>query len=228
MLNGLKGEGSGVFATATREDQWAEERNRGTAQVARSTSTRPNRYAGKCAECGGWVEAEAGLLGGKVDGRWTVTHAEGQCGTQAEVVETVATNAIVFPDTFYVDDHFNMKYTVVFDDGERRTLQVRRSGQGGDDYFSGRVMIDMLTGRDNTSDYSNVAHVKDDGTVLVNRKYRDGLVEEAIRVLVGDPMAAATAYGLESERCFRCHAELTVPTSIERGLGPECAKKAFF
>ena len=36
-----------------------------------STTPKPNRYAGRCA-CGTRVAAEAGFLGPKVDGRWTV------------------------------------------------------------------------------------------------------------------------------------------------------------
>lgn len=37
-------------------------------------STRPNSYPGTCTSCAGHVPAAAGLLGGKVDGRWTVQH----------------------------------------------------------------------------------------------------------------------------------------------------------
>lgn len=41
-----------------------------------TTAARPNTYAGVCSECGNRVAAGAGLLGSKVDGRWTVRHAE--------------------------------------------------------------------------------------------------------------------------------------------------------
>lgn len=41
-----------------------------------ATKTRPNTYAGNCRNCGSRVPAQAGLLGGKVDGRWTVLHTE--------------------------------------------------------------------------------------------------------------------------------------------------------
>lgn len=37
-----------------------------------------NRYPGKCSACGQWLDAGAGLLGPKVDGRWTVKH-DGTC-----------------------------------------------------------------------------------------------------------------------------------------------------
>lgn len=38
---------------------------------------RTNKFAGKCAGCGGWVEAETGTIE-KVDGKWLVRHA-GTC-----------------------------------------------------------------------------------------------------------------------------------------------------
>lgn len=41
-----------------------------------TTKTRPNSYAGTCSRCGTHVAAQAGLLGPKVDGRWTVEHTE--------------------------------------------------------------------------------------------------------------------------------------------------------
>lgn len=46
--------------------------------MASTTATRTNTYAGTCSECGERVAAAAGLLGPKVDGRWTVRHADCQ------------------------------------------------------------------------------------------------------------------------------------------------------
>ena len=42
--------------------------------MSTQTSTRPNTYPGTCTRCHGHVPAQGGLLGGKVNGRWTVTH----------------------------------------------------------------------------------------------------------------------------------------------------------
>lgn len=264
MLQGLRGEGTGIFGNGVtltdsegREDQVdptqecfvscgnckgvhassavvraCYAKNTAPVQTGRN---RPNKYGGSCSNCGGYVGAGEGLLGGKVNGAWTVTHAVDGCPTEtAPVVEEKpyvhrpVNDEIAFPDDFYVDGHFNQRYTIVFDDGERRTLQVRKAENGKGDFWDGRVVIDLLTGSDNTSDYTNIAHVKDDGRVHFNRAYRSTILAEAVKVMVGDPKAAATAYGLESSQCFRCHAELTVPESIERGFGPECAKKAGF
>lgn len=41
-----------------------------------TTTARPNTYAGICTMCGTKVAAGAGLLGGKVNGRWTVRHTD--------------------------------------------------------------------------------------------------------------------------------------------------------
>jgi len=51
-----------------------------TSTTTRTTRTaRPNTYAGRCSTCGSHVAAGAGLLGPKVEGRWTVEHTAGQC-----------------------------------------------------------------------------------------------------------------------------------------------------
>jgi hypothetical protein len=42
-----------------------------------TTTTRANKYGAKCATCGGWVPAGAGILGGS-RGAWTTIHA-GEC-----------------------------------------------------------------------------------------------------------------------------------------------------
>jgi hypothetical protein len=45
---------------------------------ATTTPTRTNRFGGKCATCGQWVHAEAGLLTGSRATGWKTTHA-GEC-----------------------------------------------------------------------------------------------------------------------------------------------------
>ena len=50
-------------------------------------TARPNTYAGACTQCSGQVAAGAGLLGGKVNGRWTVRHAA--CGSTPPPKRTV-------------------------------------------------------------------------------------------------------------------------------------------
>lgn len=47
-------------------------------------------------------------------------------------------------------------------------------------------------------------------------------VRAALEGIEKDPIDAAFTYALESQRCFRCGKELTEPTSILRGIGPDC------
>lgn len=48
------------------------------APEAKVDTRRPNRYAGKCTECGGWVEAEAGYLTKDAAGKWAAEHKDGE------------------------------------------------------------------------------------------------------------------------------------------------------
>src|ERR1017187_7710844 len=40
---------------------------------------RPNQFPGYCRVCNVWVESNAGLLDGKVDGKWAVRHLPDEC-----------------------------------------------------------------------------------------------------------------------------------------------------
>ena len=53
--------------------------------MAATATRKANVYAGRCAKCAGHVAAGAGLLGSKVDGRWTVEHAT--CPTAATTTD---------------------------------------------------------------------------------------------------------------------------------------------
>lgn len=85
-----------------------------------------------------------------------------------------------------------------------------------------------LFGPDNGSDYASFAWVTG-GEARVWGRYRGGRAEEALRVLLGAGAdqrgEASLAYALASGRCARCGRLLTVPASIHRGFGPDCAGK---
>jgi len=119
-------------------------------------------------------------------------------------------------------------FTVVFEGGSRRTIRVRTQNPQAR-FAPGRTCVAYLRGPQNTSDFQGFGFL-DDGKLQLWAKYRDSegadLLIEAVRVLVADPAAAAKAYGLESGRCGICGRELTVPESIEAGIGPVCAQKA--
>lgn len=129
-------------------------------------------------------------------------------------------------------------FTVVFEDGTRRTLRLRR--QAKDDSFKpGVMLVSLLTGPDNTASYTNVGEVYENRgiarKVRVWRKHQQNeLLLEAVRVLCGDPQAAAKAYAQESDRCSKCNHELTVPQGPKSqhlnpyrddGYGPDCGEE---
>lgn len=119
------------------------------------------------------------------------------------------------------------RYTVEFPDGGWKTLRFKRAERGG---LAGKVIASYLAGPDNESDYIGFANSNDgEATMRVwNRFKSDTWLVEALRVVLRNDEGAAKAglaYAMKSGRCYRCGRPLTVPTSIHRGLGPDCAGK---
>lgn len=122
-------------------------------------------------------------------------------------------------DTQMVDVDFpDGTYTVVFGhEDDRITLRIKTTRD------KQRRWVSRLIGPLNTSDYVLVGQLVDCGLQL--RRQGGERDVEAIRVIGGDPLAAAKAYGMESGRCCSCGRVLTVPDSIRAGIGPVCAGK---
>ncbi len=111
-------------------------------------------------------------------------------------------------------------YTVVLAGGHR-TLEVTRAGP---DFRAGPFIVSYLCGPDNESDYRAFAHITAAGDGRLWHRFReDSALAAALAALVADPTGAAGTYrrGL---RCLRCRRRLTHPDSIERGMGPSCAR----
>jgi hypothetical protein len=120
---------------------------------------------------------------------------------------------------------------VAFTDGEHAgehiTFQVRRQHEEAD-FAPGEVILSYLSGSNNERDYTGCAFVKDDGRVILWKRYRgneNSKLQAGVRVLQGDPKAAAAAYALESGCCSICGRKLTRPHAIEQGMGDDCAAK---
>lgn len=122
-------------------------------------------------------------------------------------------------------------YTVVLGPKQHRTLRL--SDWVADKRKEGAQVrwISLLTGPDNTSDYTTACLQRDDGSLMYMRDFNDdGPLKSAVRVLlnpdgVNDRELAREAYAMSSGRCANCNRKLTVPASLHRGLGPECASK---
>lgn len=182
-------------------------------------NAKTNRYAAKCANCGERVEAEQGTLD-KVNGQWVVAHVQ-PCPDQVEAEAPAPAAEVV---EFAVPEG---TYTVVFEDGSYRTLKVSKQDESAE-FMPGRYLLAFLSGSNNESDYTRFAHVEErTGNVKPWKRFADNMeLREAVRVLTGDPRAAAAAYGLATKHCGMCGHKLSTPESLARGIGPDCASKA--
>lgn len=99
-----------------------------------------------------------------------------------------------------------------------------------DGYYTvppGTLSVKLLTGPDNTRNYSPCAFIYPDNRVQFSKKYRENEnLKCALHVLMyaDDPIKFGEAYALKTSKCWRCHLPLTRAKSIIRGLGPICAK----
>lgn len=122
-------------------------------------------------------------------------------------------------------------FTVKSKTGQYYTYKVGKSE--GSEKFSPAWFIHLLTGPDNTSSYTYMGMLNPkDGTIRLTHSSRfsdDSLPVKVARwatniIWAGKPLPEG--YAIEHMGlCGRCGRALTVPSSIESGIGPECAKK---
>ena len=115
-------------------------------------------------------------------------------------------------------------YTIVLPGDKHATMRVRTQPETAR-FAPGRTIVSYLHGGDNERDYVGFGFLDNGELVLWKKFHGNTRLVDAVRVLVGDPVAAAKAYALKSGRCCVCGRKLTVPSSIEMGIGPECASK---
>jgi hypothetical protein len=201
---------------------------RPVSRRAKHSSRRPNTYKGTCRLCGAEVPAREGFLDGRSRDGWQIIHAECPPAQQSLPVEEPADAPVSPRATSPWRDIIGGTYTVVFEDDSYRTIKVEERPEDPTPFWEGKThVLSYLSGRDNESDYTGFGHVATDGTVRIWRRHRDNTsLAEAVKVLAGDPEAAAKAYALKSSKCFHCGHKLTVEESIRRGMGPDCAAKA--
>ena len=179
------------------------ERTTNDATITRTAT--PNRYSGTCSTCQGRVEIGEGFVH-RGDGKWLTTHNECPPAVPEPISGTEAIS--VWPGI----------YTVVLED-HYRTFRVRI--QPSDAKFApGSTILEYLAGKNNDSDYTGFAFVKDGRLVLWKRFRDDGVLADDARAFLADPDAALVA-----KHCARCGETLSVPTSVAQGFGPTCVKK---
>jgi hypothetical protein len=119
-------------------------------------------------------------------------------------------------------------YTVQTSETKWYTVKIETVETG---KFAGKRIAIFLSGPDNETDFTGFAFVNEDGTVSTWKRFRTPEIlpyQDALNTVIGHPVAAADfreAYAKVSGRCARCGRKLTVPASLNRGLGPDCAEK---
>lgn len=108
--------------------------------------------------------------------------------------------------------------------GTHRTFQIKTQKQDAN-FAPGERILSLLTGPDNTSDYTQMGFVKPDGSIILWKKFRTEGYEKLVGVLKNIEVwqERGFSYLLEG-RCRRCNRRLTNPESISTGIGPECSK----
>ena len=142
----------------------------------------------------------------------------------------------------------NGTFTITFRNGDHRTLKVHTVKAGP---LAGKRLLSLLTGPDNTSDYTAFAFVDDD-RVTVWKKFRAALASfgtfrgyeweksshkggywtrwQKAAAIFTDLVLRERGYWtsegctlLVEGRCCVCNRKLTTPDSIRLGIGPVCA-----
>lgn len=118
----------------------------------------------------------------------------------------------------------NAVFTVVSNaTGTRFTFRVRQPKPDAPHF------VGVLTGPDNESSYTFLGTLFADGTYRHGRKSSIGADAPSAKAAtwffnnLGNAAAMAKCKVYHEGRCCRCGRKLTVPSSVESGIGPECA-----
>lgn len=114
-------------------------------------------------------------------------------------------------------------YTLVKGDGHR-TFRVRTQ-ESEAKFKPGVQILSFLSGQINdfaNGDYTQFGEIRPNGSLHVWAKHRGNtsVVSDA-QTFLSDPEGPNVEAAVH---CFRCHALLTVPESVQSGWGPECRK----
>jgi hypothetical protein len=110
--------------------------------------------------------------------------------------------------------------------GQRFTFRIQRKNH----VASGPLFVKVLTGSQNDSDYTFLGTIFDDRTYVRSKKSPIGPDAPSAlafdwfwRCIQAQKLTSFDVY--HHGRCCRCGRTLTVPSSIQLGIGPECASK---
>lgn len=137
-----------------------------------------------------------------------------------------AGKAVVTLHNIATDNHFTYKICAPTEETEKGGHKVNHEA---DVRF-----VKILTGPDNENSYTYAGFLKkgQDGWVLIHggKKAKIGPEAQSFKalswVLAHVENLPTNVEVLHNGHCARCGRQLTVPSSLEIGLGPECAQKA--
>ena len=157
---------------------------------------------------------------------------EAKNAEKAAIVEKVTTGPVAVVDNKTVvttSPIANGIYTVYNDtEGEHVTLRVTDHWIP-EELAKGKQVAKYLSGSDNDNSYTGFATIIGSSFKVWSRFNGDSNIVNAMKALMSSTAEERGEYGYnyakESGRCCKCGRTLTVPASINRGMGPECAKK---
>lgn len=118
-------------------------------------------------------------------------------------------------------------YTIVNpEDGSYATVRIKEWKSKGD----GTRVAAFMSGPDNESSFTAFATITPDGSAKVWHRFSNewkhmGTLEQLAAATPDDHGGFREAWAMRSGKCAMCGRKLTVPTSLYRGIGPECHKK---
>jgi len=122
-------------------------------------------------------------------------------------------------------------YTIVWSEEDYTTIRLEEPWEGCK-VSPGTLVLSVLTGCDNTSDFTKIGFVdmKCEVNIWQRASGQDWTKAiESCQVLAQGGLEAQQecreCYALRSGKCACCGRVLTVPASLHRGLGPTCANK---
>jgi Family of unknown function (DUF6011) len=116
-------------------------------------------------------------------------------------------------------------FSIIYSTGQYRTLRVRTANKGD---LVGKRILSLKEG----DDWKPCAFLSPQDRASFWRAFRadnDAVrlarIQRAVDIVSKDPSKGAMAFAMCEKKCSRCGRDLTVPASLYRGMGPECAGK---
>lgn len=128
-------------------------------------------------------------------------------------------------------------FTIQEPDGKHHTFRITRKDP--ENGYPEAWFVGFLSGPDNTRNYTYLGKLDrftfQVSTTAKSEQYRDSFKLKLLnrvltRIYAGDAESIEQhGYKVHHEgKCCRCGRALTVPESIESGIGPECAQRSGF